>query len=122
MDRQSPDKLGEFPSLDEIPTLRELAKLELKLLPSIVDPLVSEECPDEREWLSKIRRLLTVANQRAKAETRRRKACAAMGRVAAVEYDFLFDKGNHLLAIGYNVTEHRRDSSYYDLLASEARL
>ena len=27
-----------------------------------------------------------------------------------------------LLAIGYNVTERRRDESYYDLLASEARL
>ena len=30
--------------------------------------------------------------------------------------------GRHLLAIGYNVGERRRDSSYYDLLASEARL
>ncbi len=28
----------------------------------------------------------------------------------------------HLLAIGYNVGERRRDASYYDLLASEARL
>jgi hypothetical protein len=27
-----------------------------------------------------------------------------------------------LLTIGYNADEHRRDSSYYDLLASEARL
>ena len=39
-----------------------------------------------------------------------------------IEYDFLFDKASHLLTIGYNVSEHRRDSSYYDLLASEARL
>ena len=39
-----------------------------------------------------------------------------------MEYDFLFDKARHLLAIGYNVDERRRDSSYYDLLASEARL
>ena len=38
-----------------------------------------------------------------------------------MEYDFLFDETRHLLAIGYNVGEHRRDSSYYDLLASEAR-
>ena len=28
----------------------------------------------------------------------------------------------HLLAIGYNVGEHRLDPSFYDLLASEARL
>ena len=36
-----------------------------------------------------------------------------------MDYDFLFDKGCHLLAIGYNVGERRRDSSYYDLLASK---
>jgi hypothetical protein len=39
-----------------------------------------------------------------------------------MEYDFLFDEAQALLAIGYNVGEHRRDASYYDLLASEARL
>ena len=44
------------------------------------------------------------------------------GELSHMEYDFLFDKASHLLAIGYNLSEHRRDSSYYDLLASEARL
>src|SRR5258708_3502049 len=39
-----------------------------------------------------------------------------------MEYDFLFDKPRNLLAIGYNASERRRDASYYDLLASEARL
>ena len=39
-----------------------------------------------------------------------------------MQYDFLFDKASHLLAIGYNVDSRRRDTSYYDLLASEARL
>jgi hypothetical protein len=38
-----------------------------------------------------------------------------------MDYDFLFDEKRYLLAIGYNVGEHRRDASYYDLLASEAR-
>jgi len=45
-----------------------------------------------------------------------------MRELARVEYDFLYDKGRHLLTIGYNVSERRRDSGYYDLLASEARL
>jgi len=39
-----------------------------------------------------------------------------------MEYNFLYDKTRHLLSIGYSVEEKRRDSSYYDLLASEARL
>jgi cellobiose phosphorylase len=46
----------------------------------------------------------------------------AASDLARMEYDFLFDKTRHLLAIGYNVDDRRRDASYYDLLASEARL
>ena len=42
--------------------------------------------------------------------------------IAGTELDFLFDRQRHLFAIGYNVTEGRRDSTYYDALASEARL
>ena len=38
-----------------------------------------------------------------------------------MDYEFLYDRARHLLAIGYNVAERRRDASYYDLLASEAR-
>src|SRR5207244_13654279 len=44
------------------------------------------------------------------------------GQFANMEYDFLFDKKSRLLAIGYNASQRRLDSSYYDLLASEARL
>src|SRR4029077_9173283 len=43
------------------------------------------------------------------------------GELARVDYDFLYDEVRHLFAIGYNVSERRRDTSYYDLLASEAR-
>ncbi len=42
--------------------------------------------------------------------------------LADLEYDFLYDSQRHLLAIGYNVSDHRLDSGFYDLLASEARL
>jgi len=43
-------------------------------------------------------------------------------KLANPQYDFLYDKPRRLFAIGYNVTERHRDASYYDLLASEARL
>ena len=42
--------------------------------------------------------------------------------LATMEYAFLFDKTRHLFVIGYNVETSRADNSYYDLLASEARL
>ena len=44
------------------------------------------------------------------------------GQFSLMEYGFLYDRGRHLLSIGYNVDERRLDSGHYDLLASEARL
>ncbi|PYS56742.1 MAG: cyclic beta 1-2 glucan synthetase, partial [Acidobacteria bacterium] len=51
-----------------------------------------------------------------------KRLAAQADQFAQMEYDFLFDKTSRLFAIGYNASERRRDSSYYDLLASEARL
>jgi len=39
-----------------------------------------------------------------------------------MEFGFLFDERLKVLTIGYNVSAGRRDESFYDLLASEARL
>jgi len=50
---------------------------------------------------------------------------ALAGRAAALarmDFTFLYDADRKLFAIGYNVATRRRDNSYYDLLASEARL
>ncbi|HJR60006.1 MAG TPA: glucoamylase family protein [Vicinamibacterales bacterium] len=42
--------------------------------------------------------------------------------VEEMEFEFLFDRQRGLFSIGYNVTDGRLDSSFYDALASEARL
>mgnify|MGYP000461382858 CR=1 FL=1 len=39
-----------------------------------------------------------------------------------MDFSFLYDPARDLLSIGFNVTERSRDPSYYDLLASEARV
>jgi cyclic beta-1,2-glucan synthetase len=39
-----------------------------------------------------------------------------------MDFSFLLDEDRELFAIGYNVSDLRLDNSYYDLLASEARL
>ena len=41
---------------------------------------------------------------------------------AEMEYGFLYDRSRHLQTVGYDIEDRRQDSSYYDLLASEARL
>jgi cyclic beta-1,2-glucan synthetase len=93
----------EVPGTDEIPTLRELAGL--------ASPRGS------------LRELFAEGGRRARARIATIEGLAwQSGVLARAEYDFLFDKARHLLTIGFNVTQRRRDSSYYDLLASEARL
>ena len=42
--------------------------------------------------------------------------------VQGMDFHFLFDERRKLFVIGYNVSDNRRDNSYYDLLASESRL
>ena len=42
--------------------------------------------------------------------------------LARMDFTLLYDSSRELFSIGYNVNQHRLDSSCYDLLASEARL
>ena len=44
------------------------------------------------------------------------------GAMARMDFSFLYDPARKLMTIGFNVDERRRDSGYYDLLASEVRL
>ena len=78
-----------------VPTLREVAELEGN----------APQAVHAREQIATLEKLAAQADD-----------------FAQMDYDFLFDRARHLLTIGYNVAEHRADPSYYDLLASEARL
>jgi cyclic beta-1,2-glucan synthetase len=63
--------------------------------------------PDDRaELLERAARLADIADE----------------LVEQMEFGFLFDRTRRLFSIGYNVTDGRLDASFYDALASEARL
>jgi len=121
----SPERFAGIPvpGVAAIPTLREIAALAATLLPMLEHGLASDMTPAEREWLAA---LATSVRQGAARAADRIAAIESLtlqvGELTAPQYDFLYDESRHLLAIGYNLTEHRRDASYYDLLASEARL
>ncbi len=71
--------------------------------------------------------LLEGLNARQKAETAlgHRLAALALGAeqmVQAMDFRFLFDPSRKLFSIGYRVADSTLDPSFYDLLASEARL
>ncbi|MGB8545981.1 MAG: cyclic beta 1-2 glucan synthetase, partial [Azonexus sp.] len=106
-----------------MPTLRGVARLEAELCPAIDLQLAAEMTPAQCEWLAELRRLIVAGSSEGYRRIGRLDALAGVcGELAEMDYEFLFDKERHLLTIGYNVTERRVDSSYYDLLASEARL
>jgi len=91
--------LNLFAHLDGNPSWREISRLDLSSDGS------REMSQRARE---RIRILETLASQ--------------SEELAGMDFTFLFDPARKLFAIGFNVSESRRDLSFYDLLASEARL
>jgi cyclic beta-1,2-glucan synthetase len=116
-------QVGELAALDAVPTLRELARLDAALLPCLAALFDNQTTPSHRDWLSALQRQVAAASAHAGERLANIDRLAReSGDFACLEYDFLFDSTRHLLSIGYNVTEQRADASFYDLLASEARL
>lgn len=114
---------GDFSYLDEVSTLRELAELDTTLEPVLVRHADAFVTPEHLASLDTLRSLVATASENARNRTADIERLAARcGALARMEYDVLYDDALHLLAIGYNVDEGRRDASCYDLLASEARL
>lgn len=116
------EKINDFHGFDEIPTLRGLAKSDVELLPSIRDWPTNNRTPDQIRWFEEFKRSIIDSRDRSVQRIAAIENLALQcGELSMIEYDFLYDKERHLQAIGYNVDERRRDSSFYNLLASEAR-
>ncbi len=104
-------------------TLQELASLEISLLPQI-HIFDEEDLPaEDKSWLDIFRKQLIETSRRAKERLLHIQSLSRLSEeFANLQFDFLYDKSQRLLSIGYNVTDHRRDNGFYDLLASESRL
>jgi cellobiose phosphorylase len=115
--------------LEQIPTLRGVAQLSRTLLPelgAIVDEL---QAPGNGAVTGVAAALAGLRSAIAQATDRAAQRCATLETLAEqcdgfaqMEYQFLFDKSREQLTIGFNVADRRCDASFYDLLASEARL
>ena len=106
-----------FPVLNAIPTLSEIAEIDVtELLSRDTDSTIGEIIPE-------LKSLLGTAVSRALERIELIEALARRSvEFANIEYGFLYDNTRHLQSVGYNVEDRQCDSSYYDLLASEARL
>ncbi len=116
-------RFGDLPEIHAIPTLRALAGLDVALSAHLASRPEAGTTPAQDAWLADLLRRVGEGSGRAQARIAAIQRLALQaGELADMEYDFLYDKEARLLSIGYNADERRRDTSYYDLLASEARL
>ena len=115
--------------LDQAPTLRAIANFDQSLVPVFEKTLQNlSEASDashskETHHLTAFLCCLRTASGNARQRLLTLETLAAQcEEFAAMDFAFLFDSARELFVTGFNVTEHRRDASFYDLLASEARL
>lgn len=115
--------------LNPAPTLREVAAFAHSLCPSI--DAASHDLPmesaqyakEEHAYLTELSRCLREASDHASQRLLALETLAQQSdELAAMDFTFLFDAATDLFSIGFNVAERHRDASFYDLLASEARL
>ncbi len=109
--------------IDHIPTLAQLCTIQIEALPRVKSHYEPHNSAEENDWLDTYVSCVIQSSKQAKERSliidNLADQCDEFSNVA---YDFLYSRTQHLLSIGYNVEEHRRDSGFYDLLASEARL
>lgn len=114
------EKYQEMSALDHIPSY---ASIEIICEQHIKQMQAYQAEPAEAVWWKQLKGKLEEGIQHAKEiRTQLDKLAYQCEDFSTVDYDFIFDKSSSLLRIGYNVEEQRRDDSFYDLLASEARL
>ncbi len=112
-----------FALLSPIPTLREVAALAPALAASLAAQRTTTASAATSDQVAELEQLVNTAGARARERIAAIDAIATQcAEFAHMEFDFLYDRTRHLFAVGYNVDERARDQSYYDLLASEARL
>ncbi|MFN2378992.1 MAG: glucoamylase family protein, partial [Bacteroidales bacterium] len=118
-----PETVKKYPEINTIPTLREIAIAHLQESDNstnLIYTMTRSEIPDMDD---EFKRMVRLAADHAKRWIEVIESLASQsGQFAQMEYGFLYDNSRHLQSIGYNVEDRRRDSSYYDLLASESRL
>ncbi len=107
----------------EAHTLLEVSLIATTISPEIEALRSQNNTQEEAQWLTSLQTVISEAAAKATARISKIEVLAEKcEEFADVDYDFLYDRSKQLLTIGFNVEEHQRDTGYYDLLASEARL
>jgi cyclic beta-1,2-glucan synthetase len=117
--------LGAPLTLDEVDLIGERADSLITQLDRILEeqPAGADRIAAS-EWNVRFRQCLQQAT--ASARQLRTELTDLAGQATSIidrtDFAFLYDRSRHVFHIGYNVSTGELDTSYYDLLASEARL
>ncbi|HEY7785695.1 MAG TPA: glucoamylase family protein, partial [Pyrinomonadaceae bacterium] len=117
--------LSPVPTLAEIPHMAEAAVEKLAALQQLISATPPTDQRRNRALSALVGLQLAIENGTAGRQLLVRLASLANTCetiVTETDFNFLLDPERKLFIIGYNVTELRPDNSFYDLLASEARL
>jgi cyclic beta-1,2-glucan synthetase len=109
-------------SLDQVHSLRATALLAQTLGPQFEAARCRSGGAGDDGWAELSRAVMLGSERASERVTLLDELAARALELGEADYEFLYDRSRQLLAIGYNVADHRLDASYYDLLASEARL
>ena len=111
---------------------RQLSLQDAAQYPATLIPLVERlagEMGGTNPAAESVRQFEQLAGALAEAAARARSDLARLEELvrhcadcSQMDFNFLYDSTRDLFSIGYNVSNHRRDQSFYDLFASEARL
>jgi cellobiose phosphorylase len=119
----APGALADVLETAALPTLRELPQHAHDLLQAVQQRATSAAEPQHGRWIDDFARHVAEAGRRAHARIAAiERSALHVRQFAQMDFTFLYDAERRLFTIGFNVSDRRPDVSYYDLLASEARL
>jgi cyclic beta-1,2-glucan synthetase len=124
--RRITDLLKFSPSLSELPELYEALRLGLFSIEEEIasSQMVELDCDAALNAIQILTAKVKQAEQSAYTTLSNLRSFAFQSAeiVDQMNFEFLFDNQRKIFSIGYGVDIERRDNSFYDLLASEARL
>ncbi len=95
-------------------------------LPTLLDKTAGEPLPASLAFEQSLTELSTSLGESGNRARQRLHELEDLAKqcdeLAAMDFAFLFDPSRELFSVGFNVPANRCDASFYDLLASEARL
>ena len=114
---------GDLPALAARPTLRHVSNLDLLTAGDLERLRARADSAEARQRLDEIERVIGTASGTARQRMAAIESLASQcDELSRMDFRLLYDPARRLFTVGFNVDDRQKDSGYYDLLASEARL